>query len=362
MATRNASLLPFVFPLLLLILASCSGTPPRSPAEPPTQSPQTPPETPPYPSHPAETGANIPVTLPASTDEGPPALPVTLDALARAQYIGDPQDAAAVEQAARLRVQTILNNPDSTLLDLLDALALAQYLGVDEDATHAKVIALIREKLLHELDESGLCKKRLLDIAATAQQLGIEDVAERALGRAKTAPDECPIATYTFETRNAEMFQVITITATGTIKENLILGRRSEDYRSYSIDGKATWTYDETYSTGCTEVKRHGTGTTPLTRPDDGEFSIFDTEGHRGEYSGHFITIEADLTETRIPICPGGDSGTNPDTSTIQMWIEGNAPNTLRIKDTRTNSWKADQNEEFTGHEIAKWDIILPTA
>jgi len=70
------------------------------------------------------------------------------------------------------------------------ALGLAQALGLDDEFGDA-LIDRIRESLANALDTPGLCVAQLLNIAAVAQAMGFDDLADQALSAAGSASSDC---------------------------------------------------------------------------------------------------------------------------------------------------------------------------
>lgn len=115
--------------------------------------------------------------------------------LETAQATGD--EAAAdqaqknLEDAATDKINDVINDPNSSIGDLLDAAALAQLLGLDDLADQA--LDKIKEKLEDMLDDD-LSKEEALDAAALAQMLGFDELANKFLEKSKTAlPEDCDL-------------------------------------------------------------------------------------------------------------------------------------------------------------------------
>jgi hypothetical protein len=80
-------------------------------------------------------------------------------------------------------INDILNDANSTISDLLDALGTAQAMGIDTPSMEIKVKNRMRDKLNNWLDSSGCGSSgQTLNIAATAQAMGLDSVENKALG------------------------------------------------------------------------------------------------------------------------------------------------------------------------------------
>ena len=110
------------------------------------------------------------------------------------QANGDDASANTAESnaAAQATVNAYLGDPNATINDLLKAVEIAQSLGLENEAdVLAKATERIGAILYQDSLDPAICKKELLDYAATAQQLGLETLATNFMERADKAPELC---------------------------------------------------------------------------------------------------------------------------------------------------------------------------
>ena len=357
-----------VLSFIVFMLSACT------PSAPPSDAPKAPPQLPPpqdkFPSNPAETHQDIPVNM-NLPPESPPPKPTLKDMLKDAQAAqqkGDSGNMDAINKAGRQAVRDASEKIDATITELLDALALAQQLGIDDKSITDAIINRIRGKLEGELSTLGLCKKRLIEIAAIAQGLGFDDLNTKAMKRAETAPVKCASITYIYETHEPSNgdTQKTEATATGTLKKYAPLGQSGSEGTSYTFtDGELTWTFDETLHVPCETITTTGSGTASLTQ-NQGSLEVLARDN---SYESPVISVRVNVNEAhhKLPINPEYPSECNEFHEhtdvvdhDIQVYLKGTVSDTKHITGQIADSWTPDNTgNDFTGHSETTWDLVV---
>src|SRR3989344_418634 len=194
---------------------------------------------------------------------------------------------------------------DAPLEELLKALETAQLNGIeDENGNSDRLLKKIKIKIEMQLVDPGLCKKKLLDIAALAQQFGFDDIANIASNRVSKALDSCGgesgISTaesvyYSKGDDDSGIPTTIKASVKGKLKESTVLGFSSSGQDTfYFSDATLTWSYNSAYTDGCEMITKIGSGTEKLSSSSDGSFTLFSD----GSYNGELIAKKVKLTIT----------------------------------------------------------------
>lgn len=104
-----------------------------------------------------------------------------------AQNVGRPK-IIDIQKGLQDAIENTLNNPQSSIGDLLDAAALAQKLGLDDLAD--KILDKVKKKIEDQSKNLNLSKNGLYNLAGIAQAVGLDDLANSLLDRAAKAKDE----------------------------------------------------------------------------------------------------------------------------------------------------------------------------
>jgi hypothetical protein len=145
----------------------------------------------------AEAASNMAGEAASETDLGDAAGEAEA-AQATGDEAGAEQAQKNLEDAAADKINDAINDPNSSIGDLLDAAALAQLLGLDDLADQA--LDKIKEKLEDMLDDD-LTKEQALNAASLAQLLGFEALAEKFLQLAGTLKSgDCDLVNKTLKT------------------------------------------------------------------------------------------------------------------------------------------------------------------
>ena len=179
--------------------------------------------------------------------------------------------------------------------ELLKALETAQLNGIeDENGNSDRLLKKIKIKIEMQLVDPGLCKKKLLDIAALAQQFGFDDIANIASNRVSKALDSCG-GESGISTDDSGIPTTIKASVKGKLKEYTTFGISSDGQDTfYFSDATLTWSYNSAYTDGCEMITKIGSGTEKLSSSSDGSFTLFSD----GSYNGELIAKKVKLTIT----------------------------------------------------------------
>ena len=195
-------------------------------------------------------------------------------------------DYSNIQDTAATKIKEILNNPDSNIGELLNAAEISQQLGIQETEVYEIAMTKTKQKLESIINEEGLSQFELLQIATICQGLGFDDLGNLAIEKATSAPIYGSIIESVTEYKSERQEKKITITATGDLKQNSILGYSGEDSKNYFFNyGSVRYSYYDKWENECAITAVMGAGTLPLRTALDGQFDIYGDN-----YEGYIVS------------------------------------------------------------------------
>jgi len=278
-------------------------------------------------------------------------------------------DYSNIQDTAVTKIKEILNNPDSSIGELLNAAEISQQLGIQETEVYELAMIKIKLKLESILNEEGLSQFELLQIATICQSLGFEDLGNLAIEKATSAPTYGSTIESITEYKSEKQEKKITITATGDLKQNSILGYSGEDSKNYFFNyGSVKYSYYDKWENECAITAVMGAGTLPLRTALDGQFDIYG-DNYEGYIVSKSISVAVEISP-KIPFSEGcEDSIAEIETRTqqemIQIFIKGTTQEgSNRISDSSTEvftEYENTEDEKEVGTTKNTWNIRIPS-
>jgi len=278
-------------------------------------------------------------------------------------------DYSNIQDTAATKIKEILNNPDSNIGELLNAAEISQQLGIQETEVYEIAMTKTKQKLESIINEEGLSQFELLQIATICQGLGFDDLGNLAIEKATSAPIYGSIIESVTEYKSERQEKKITITATGDLKQNSILGYSGEDSKNYFFNyGSVRYSYYDKWENECAITAVMGAGTLPLRTALDGQFDIY-SDNYEGYIISKSISVAVE-TSPKVPLPEGcEDSITEIETITQQEIIRINIKGITqegsnRISDSSTEVYIEDENtedEKEVGTTKNTWNIRIPS-